>query len=157
MYTATELRAVFGKPVEPKIRLNLPEITLVAQHSAGKLSISGVQPKLSVRLEGDELVAASEGGRFILKPQTAAFPQLPENEYLCMQMAAQCGIRTAPILPCVGGVCTDLTTTTGAAPNKRLSISIRFCVSLISRHVVCRPSGCGSFHSFIDSHSTGIR
>ena len=80
-------------------------IQLLLVESAGKLSISGVQPKLSVRLEGDELVAAPVGGRFILKPQTATFPQLPENEYLCMQMAAECGIRTAPniLLPLADG------------------------------------------------------
>jgi serine/threonine-protein kinase HipA len=95
MYTDSELREVFGKPIEPKIRLNLSEVMLVAQKSVGKLSISGVQPKLSVSLEGDELVAAPAGGRFILKPQNATFAQLPENEYLCMKMAAQCEIETA--------------------------------------------------------------
>ncbi len=105
MYTAKQLRAVFGKPVEPRIRLNLSEVSLIAQQSAGKLSISGVQPKLSVRLDGDELVAAPTGGRFILKPQTSTFPQLPENEYLCMQMAEECGIRTASniLLPLADG------------------------------------------------------
>jgi len=105
MYTDRQLREVFGKPVQPSIRLSLSEAAFIARQSAGKLSISGVQPKLSVRLEGDELVASPEGGRYILKPQTDAFPQLPENEYLCMQMAAECGIRVAPniLLPLADG------------------------------------------------------
>jgi serine/threonine-protein kinase HipA len=96
MYTDKELREVFGKPIQPVIRLDLANVSLAAQESAGKLSISGVQPKLSVRLEGEELVSSPVGGRFILKPQTSAFPQLPENEHLCMQMATQCGLHTAP-------------------------------------------------------------
>lgn len=33
---------------------------------------------------------------FILKPQTAEYPALPEAEYLVMQMAKACGIRTVP-------------------------------------------------------------
>lgn len=96
MYTAKQLREVFGKPIRPTIRLKLADATLAAQQSAGKLSIPGVQPKLSVRLAGEELVVSPTGGRYVLKPQTATFPQLPENEYLCMRMAAECGIRTAP-------------------------------------------------------------
>jgi serine/threonine-protein kinase HipA len=96
MYTAKQLRAVFGTPIQPSIPLSLPDAGLLAQQSAGKLSISGAQAKLSVGVKGGQLVAAPVGGRYILKPQTDRFPQLPENEYLCMQLAADCGIRTAP-------------------------------------------------------------
>ncbi len=96
MYTAAHLRRVFGTPTLPTIRLSLAEAAFAAQQSAGKLSISGVQPKLSLGLEGGELVVRPEGGRFILKPQTMTFPELPENEHLCMQLAAECGLRAAP-------------------------------------------------------------
>jgi serine/threonine-protein kinase HipA len=62
---------------------------------AGRLSIQGVQPKLSARLKVGtrtfELV--DRGGRFLLKPQHATFPQLPENEDVTMKMAALAGIE----------------------------------------------------------------
>ncbi|MFC1499980.1 HipA domain-containing protein [Candidatus Zixiibacteriota bacterium] len=67
-----------------------------ALRRADKISIQGVQPKLSARLsiadEGFELV--DTGGRFILKPQHADYPELPENEDLSMRLAAAAGIET---------------------------------------------------------------
>ncbi|MFC1572055.1 HipA domain-containing protein [Candidatus Eisenbacteria bacterium] len=62
---------------------------------AGRLSIQGVQPKLSARLKvrTGTFEFADRGGRFLLKPQHATFPQLPENEDVTMKMAAQAGIE----------------------------------------------------------------
>lgn len=63
---------------------------------AGKLSIQGVQPKLSMRLNVSkqcfELVDSN--GRYILKPPNMNYPELPENEDLTMKMAGICGIET---------------------------------------------------------------
>ena len=60
-----------------------------------KMSIQGVQPKLgahlNVRKNAFEL--ADVGSTFILKPQSADFAQLPENEAVTMQMARVCGIE----------------------------------------------------------------
>lgn len=60
-----------------------------------KMSIQGVQPKLSallnVRQQGFDIV--DTGGTFILKPQNANFPQLPENESITMCMAEKAGIE----------------------------------------------------------------
>ncbi len=97
-YDAKTLRAMFGKPVRPAIAISSSEIAHEAQKLAGKLSISGVQPKLSVRLEGDQLVPVAREGQFILKPQTQDFAELPQNEYLCMTMGKRFGLRTAPCL-----------------------------------------------------------
>ncbi len=62
---------------------------------AAKMSIQGVQPKLSVRL--DEYLSVFKvvdtGGRFILKPQNPVFPELPENEDLTMRLARILGIE----------------------------------------------------------------
>jgi hypothetical protein len=69
-----------------------------AQKLAGTLSISGVQPKLSMRLEGTRLVAVSRDGQFILKPEPAEFAELPQNESLCMTMARRFGLATPPFL-----------------------------------------------------------
>lgn len=56
---------------------------------ASKLSIQGVQPKLSAKLSiknsGFELF--DRGGTFILKPQNFLFQELPENEDLTMRLA----------------------------------------------------------------------
>lgn len=97
-YDAKTLRAMFGKPIRPTIGISLPEVAMQAQKMAGKLSISGVQPKLSVALEGQRLVPVQRSGQFILKPQTQEFPELPQNEYLSMQMGVLFGLRTASCL-----------------------------------------------------------
>jgi serine/threonine-protein kinase HipA len=97
-YSGKQLKAMFGKPVRPVIPVSLEQISAEAQKLAGKLSISGVQPKLSVRLEGDKLLPVARDGQYILKPQTQEFAQLPQNEYLCMQMGSRFGLNTAPSL-----------------------------------------------------------
>ncbi len=89
---------MFGRPILPIIPITLPEISATAQQLAGKLSISGVQPKLSVRLDGNKLLPVVQDGQFILKPQTEGFSELPQNEYLCMQMGKKFGINTADFL-----------------------------------------------------------
>ncbi|MBC2711219.1 MAG: HipA domain-containing protein [Desulfosarcina sp.] len=65
-----------------------------AASRASKMSIQGVQPKLSVilntRKNGFEVV--DNGGRFILKPQNPLYRFLPENEDLSMRIASSAGI-----------------------------------------------------------------
>lgn len=79
----------------PKINFSLNELTIKAQEMAGKLSISGVQSKLSMKIDKKlkELIAVPEGGAYILKPQTKTYDQIPENENLCMTIAAHIGIN----------------------------------------------------------------
>jgi len=89
-------RKVFGIDREPFIDLTLSGVSLKAQEMVGKMSISGVQPKLSVKLAdrgGDpHLEVTGEGGQYILKPQVQAFANLPENEEFCMTIAEDVGI-----------------------------------------------------------------
>ncbi|MEN8128011.1 MAG: HipA domain-containing protein [Planctomycetota bacterium] len=94
-YTDKQLRAMFGKPILPIIPISLEQTSTEAQKLAGKLSISGVQPKLSVRLEGDKLIPVAKDGQYILKPQTQQFAELPQNEYLCMQLGREFSLNTA--------------------------------------------------------------
>jgi serine/threonine-protein kinase HipA len=94
-YSDKQLQLMFGKPVRPVIPISLAQISTEAQKLAGKLSISGVQPKLPVRLEGNTLLPVARDSQYILKPQTQEFTQLPQNEYLCMQMGSQFGLNTA--------------------------------------------------------------
>lgn len=63
---------------------------------ASKMSIQGVQPKLSARLNvaKGRFEIVDTGGRYILKPQTPQYEQLPENEDLSMRLAAIAGVET---------------------------------------------------------------
>jgi serine/threonine-protein kinase HipA len=62
------------------------------------MSISGAQMKLSVcaNPEGLVLEAVAEGGTHILKPAPNQFPELPQNENLCMNIAAELKMPVPP-------------------------------------------------------------
>ncbi len=62
---------------------------------ATKMSIQGVQPKLSAILNVQQckLEIVDINGKYIIKPQHHIYPQLPENEDLTMKMASKCGIN----------------------------------------------------------------
>jgi serine/threonine-protein kinase HipA len=61
---------------------------------SGKMSIQGVQPKLSARLsiKNNGFQIVDSHGTFIIKPQSEQFQDLPENEDLTMKMARVFGI-----------------------------------------------------------------
>lgn len=62
---------------------------------ATKMSIQGVQPKLSaiINIKQSKLEIVDIYGKYIIKPQHHIYPQLPENEDLTMKMAYKCGIN----------------------------------------------------------------
>jgi len=84
---------LFGTENPPVVRFSTPEIVNEAQKMVGKISVSGVQPKLFVAYDRKtcQLIVVEKGGEYILKPQTERFPMLPENENLCMNIASRCG------------------------------------------------------------------
>ncbi len=86
---------MFNSPRCPIIDFTLSEIPQKAQKLAGKFSISGVQPKLSVSVDKEKniLIPMAEGGEYILKPQTFVFPHIPENEECCMDIAEELKIE----------------------------------------------------------------
>ncbi len=63
---------------------------------AVKMSIQGVQPKLSaiLRIKEGHFELVYIGGKYILKPQNALFRQVPEIEDLTMKLATTVGIET---------------------------------------------------------------
>ncbi|MES2734025.1 MAG: HipA domain-containing protein [Bacteroidota bacterium] len=71
------------------------ELLREAIERAVKMSIQGVQPKLSAVLNvaKGRFDLVDMGGRFILKPQTH-YPEVPQNEDLTMRLAALAGIET---------------------------------------------------------------
>lgn len=90
--------------VEPVLDFDAPkgDNLGVYQELSKKLSISGVQLKYSVKLEGHQLILTEKKGEYILKPippsnQLLHQHEVPENEHLTMQMANQVfHIPTAP-------------------------------------------------------------
>ncbi len=65
------------------------EQRIEAYNRAVKMSIQGVQPKLSaiINIKEGRFEIVDKGGRYILKPQHQIFYQLPENEDLTMRLA----------------------------------------------------------------------
>ncbi len=72
---------------------NIAELAL---ECAGRVSISGVQAKLSVRVEKGRVVPAVKNGTHILKPPVPQWPEMPQNENLIMSLAAVAGIDIPP-------------------------------------------------------------
>jgi serine/threonine-protein kinase HipA len=91
-----------GKKVSHILPFEAPKDKNVSTYSERTkgLSISGVQPKYSLKLEGNTLVLTDKGGEYILKPISPAIgiqraDQVPENEHLTMHIANVYGISTA--------------------------------------------------------------
>ncbi len=70
------------------------EQTLLAAEIASKLSIQGVQPKLSVTLNVKQEVfeVIEKNGKFIIKPPHHLYEEIPQNEDLTMRLAKIIGI-----------------------------------------------------------------
>ena len=74
------------------------EQVLLSMQLSTKMSIQGVQPKLSVTLNVAEkkLAITTEGGQFILKPPHQLYKELPQNEDLTMKLAKIVNIEVPP-------------------------------------------------------------
>lgn len=87
-------------PVLPYVRANIKE--LAREIVTASTTVTGVQAKLSLDIsrghvgEPQRFTIVGLWGRFILKPQTDRFANLPENEDLTMHMAETAGIKTVP-------------------------------------------------------------
>lgn len=87
-------------PELPYTRGNIKE--LAKEIVIASTTVTGVQPKLSLDLaratkgEPQRFTIVGLWGRFILKPQTDRFANLPENEDLVMHLAEVAGIKTVP-------------------------------------------------------------
>lgn len=66
-----------------------------AANRAKKLSIQGVQPKLSAAISvvNQQFEIVDQFGNYIIKPQNDIFPELPENEDVTMKMAKVYGLE----------------------------------------------------------------
>ena len=77
------------------LSFNAESLRQEALRRARRLSIQGVQPKLSAVLDtrAGTFQMVDTGGRFIIKPPHPVFPSLPENEEVTMRLAATTGIE----------------------------------------------------------------
>lgn len=87
-------------PVLPYTRANIKE--LAREIVAASKTVTGVQAKLSLDVsrgkagDAQRFTIVGLWGKYILKPQTDRFANLPENEDLTMHMAEATGIKTVP-------------------------------------------------------------
>lgn len=102
-YHKTCARKIFESttvPVLPYTRANIRE--LAREIVTASTTVTGVQAKLSLDIargcagEPQRFTIVGLWGRFILKPQTDRFANLPENEDLTMHLAEIVGIKTVP-------------------------------------------------------------
>ena len=94
-------RKFFGTSDAPLLEYRREELdALAAQVIQAQTSLTGVQPKLSLNLHKHEgsnrLTIVGLWGDFIFKPQTDAYPELPENEDLTMHQAEAARIKVVP-------------------------------------------------------------
>jgi serine/threonine-protein kinase HipA len=89
------VESLFGTARAPSFGIDLRELNRRAADLAGKMSLSGVQEKVSLALSRNktELRIVARGGGFILKPESARFASLPQNEHLTMRLAVLSGIE----------------------------------------------------------------
>lgn len=94
-------KALFsGARVGPGLPFSRPDYNRRKLEHVGRLSISGVQSKHSLKLAGGNLELTEEGGEYILKPVPAGelenLHAMPANEHVTMQIARQIfGLETA--------------------------------------------------------------
>jgi serine/threonine-protein kinase HipA len=92
------LNELFGASIIPEIDVELAKLHTLGLAMVGRISLSGVQRKISLGLSDDRktLQVALGPNRYILKPQTETYPSMPENEHVTMKLAALVGIDVPP-------------------------------------------------------------
>lgn len=97
-------KKLFGQSVSPIIPYGESQIEeLALQVIKSQMTVTGVQPKLSLELEKgfnkqepERFTIVGLRGGYILKPPTKIYPQLPEVEDLTMHLAGIAGINAVP-------------------------------------------------------------
>jgi len=95
-------RELFDAPQPPLLPYSQEDMdALATKVIRQRVTVPGVQPKLSLHLEreaekgtGKFTIVGLEGG-YILKPPVSRYPEMPELEHLTMRMASCFGIATA--------------------------------------------------------------
>ncbi len=99
-YHAKCVMRIFSTKQIPEINIDEKKLDDYAKKVVGaNNAITGVQPKLSLWLEESKknirFTIVDDKSNYIIKPQTETYQSLPENEDVCMHLAAEFGIQTA--------------------------------------------------------------
>lgn len=94
-------RKFFGTHTAPSLDYTRAQMDeLAAQVIRSQITLTGVQPKLSLNLDkhkdSQKLTIVGLWGDYIFKPQTERFAMLPENEDLTMHLAEIAKIKIVP-------------------------------------------------------------
>lgn len=90
------VRAVFSRSTLPELNVDPGQLHVLGLEMPERVTISGVQRKLALGLDGATLRVGAGNNDYILKPGDTRFPHLPENEHVTMLIAASCGLDVAP-------------------------------------------------------------
>jgi serine/threonine-protein kinase HipA len=93
----------FGTKSAPALDYSLGEMAALARNVIeSRITVPGVQPKLSLTLVGELnagkrlTVVGALGGLYILKPPTADYPEMPADEHVTMLIAEAFDIPAVP-------------------------------------------------------------
>ena len=97
-------KKIFGLPTPPELPYTETQMEALAlQVVKSQMTVTGVQPKLSLELAPSEnknepkrFTIVGLWGGYILKPPTSNYPQLPEVEDVTMHLAAIAKIKVVP-------------------------------------------------------------
>lgn len=101
-YHAKCLQDLFGNKEQPVLEVKLDQLNELAKKSVHqRVTVPGVQTKLSLEIDrksetADKLTIVGLWGRFILKPPSNRWPELPANEHCTMMLAQAAGLETVP-------------------------------------------------------------
>ncbi|MEI8085620.1 MAG: HipA domain-containing protein [Paludibacter sp.] len=105
-YHSKCIKAFYGTKYAPALPYRLDEMEKLAKEAVElSITVPGVQPKLSLGWIKSTLKNGHNGrltimdaleGLYILKPQTAQYEQMPENEHLSMKLAELFKIEVVP-------------------------------------------------------------
>jgi len=100
------IKEFFGTTLAPVLPYRLSEMEILAKEAVEmSITVPGVQPKLSLgwiktelenRHQGRLTVMDALDGNYILKPQNAQYPLMPENEHLSMKLASLFKLDVVP-------------------------------------------------------------
>lgn len=101
-YHSKCLQNLFGNKEQPVLEVNFDQLNELAKKSVHqRVTVPGVQTKLSLEIDrktesADKLTIVGLWGRFILKPPSNRWPELPANEHCTMMLADAAGLETVP-------------------------------------------------------------
>jgi serine/threonine-protein kinase HipA len=91
-----DVKRLFGGELSTTaLNVTRQDFFISGARASRKLSMSGVQPKLSAAVIDGQLQMVNENGRYIVKPSPEAFPYAAENEHAGMLFSRAMGVETA--------------------------------------------------------------